>query len=138
MSLVNDEKFKLLTCKKYKKFNIHTWGTNEETICKSNFYYPITTYQFTQITHEGPLVNNYRCSLRLIFKIMMSKKAFFIEYRSALILSAEIKYHTFWALCLKQSISRTLISSRVEKRVSERVSPRDMHIIRWRSDSTQG
>ena len=40
----------------------------------------------------------------------MSKKAFVIKHYSILILCDENKYSTFWALCLEQSSSRTLIS----------------------------
>ena len=63
-----------------------------------------------QTTPKGRLVNNYRSSLRLIFRLMTSKKAFVIEHYSIQILSDETRYHIFWAICLERSSSRTLIS----------------------------
>ena len=49
----------------------------------------------SQITPKGPLINNYHSTLRLIVRLMMSKKAFVMKHYFILILSDEIKYHTF-------------------------------------------
>ena len=72
---------------------------------------PTNTYYLSKTTLMAPLVSTYRSTLRLNFALMMFKKAFIIEYYSTLILSDEIKYHTFWALCIEQSSSRSVISS---------------------------
>ena len=62
-------------------------------------------------TLKGPLVSKYRSTLTLIFRLMVSKKAFIVVHYSALILSDETRYHTFWALCLERSSPRALVSS---------------------------
>ena len=54
------------------------------------------------------MINNYHSTHKIIFRLMMSKKAFVIEYCFTQILPDEINYHTFWALCLEQSSSRNL------------------------------
>ena len=45
----------------------------------------------------------------LIFRLMLSKKAFVIEHYSILILSEETKYWKFCALCLQQSVQEHII-----------------------------
>ena len=68
----------------------------------------------SRTTPKGPLVSNYRSSLRLIFRLMMSKKAFVIKNYSTLILSDETRYHPFWALCLGAIKFKKLISSNLK------------------------
>ena len=76
-----------------------------------NKTYAVIAICSLKVTRITPLVSNYRSTLKLIFRLLMSKKAFLIKHYCTLILPDETKYHTFWALCLEQLSSITLLSS---------------------------
>ena len=93
-----------------KKYNFLLFSENFQSLRINIFLIWNFFLEYSQITAKRPLVNNYNSTLRLIFRLMMSKYAFVTKHYFILILSDE-KYHTAWALCLEQLSWKTLISS---------------------------